>query len=119
MYFTVKVKSYEILADSQKEAINILLSRNSSFISDPRYENTTFKVRKKNGTKDVYIVYVYTNLEMKEAQKEFCKNCKYFHKSFYINEEYNCSRCNMKSFLKIMSDKSKISKQYYRERMKE
>lgn len=45
--------------------------------------------------------------------KEYCKMCKNFHCSFYVNEEYNCSRCNLKNCMKRIKEKVGVSKMYY------
>jgi hypothetical protein len=47
-----------------------------------------------------YKVEIYAQGNFTKDYKKFCERCKEFHCQFYINEEYNCSRCNLKTFIK-------------------
>ena len=44
--------------------------------------------------------------------------CKSYHCSFFVNEDYNCSRCNLKSFFDRTKKKADISKKFYEEKIK-
>lgn len=56
---------------------------------------------------------LFVNIDMSAAQKEFCKVCKEFHCSFYINEEYNCARCNLRVYLRKLKGTANVSKGYF------
>lgn len=43
-----------------------------------------------------------------------CKACKEFHKSFFINENFNCSRCNKVGYEKNIQQKLMIGTEYFR-----
>lgn len=62
---------------------------------------------------------IYTNIDMGAIQREYCKICKEFHCSFYINEEYNCARCNLKAYLKRLKHASNISKGFEKRKIEE
>ncbi len=64
-------------------------------------------------------IVVYTTLDMADEKSKFCKICKDYHKSFFINEEYNCKRCNCITFLKKTQSRLKIRKSYKKEILKE
>lgn len=119
MFLSIKVKSYVIQASSAKEAYLKGCKNLANVIASKKYPNLSFKVERPKDNSSTFIFNVYTNVELGPAQKEFCKTCKEFHCQFYINEDWNCSRCNMKAFLKIMEDKAKISRGFYKDRLKE
>lgn len=60
---------------------------------------------------------VYCVLDIEKEKENNCKICKEFHKSFFINEKYNCNSCNINSFLKKISEKEMISKSFYKEKI--
>ena len=81
-------------------------------------EKITINVEKvKDAEEPTVLFHIFVNLDMNSEQREFCKICKEFHCSFYINEDYNCSRCNMKTFLKRLGEKTRISKKYFIEQL--
>ncbi len=63
-------------------------------------------------------IYLYFMMEINEELKSYCKVCKEFHKSFFINEEYNCNSCKLISFFNKMKTKENVSKGYYKEIIK-
>lgn len=119
MFFALKIKESIIEADDRKEAFLKGLKEYSKYMASPKYSNVTFSIKKVPSSNNTYVFTTYTNIDAKAFQKEFCKTCKYFHTSFYVNEEYNCNRCNLKSYLKQIEKASKISRNYYKRKMDE
>ena len=80
---------------------------------------TFWKIEKVLSTesKTTFKLELYCTIDMKEETKKFCERCKSFHKSFFINENYNCSRCYMMASSEGTKTKLKNKKQYRKERM--
>ena len=119
MFLSVKVKSYIIQANSEKEAYLKGCKSLANVMASKKYSNLSFKIERPKDLTNSFVFTIYTNIELRSLQKDFCKVCKEFHCQFYINEDWNCSRCNMKSFLVRAEEKAKISKGYYKDRLKE
>lgn len=115
MFLSAKIKSFEVNAPTEKQAYIKGCKNLASLIASKKYTNLTFKVERSKKSENTFVFSVYTNIDLNSQQKEFCKICKEFHCKFYINEEYNCSRCNMKSFLQNAESRVRISKSYYKE----
>lgn len=74
-------------------------------------------VKKIDADLPTFKVELYCSLELSKLKKEFCTRCKEFHKSFYINQEYNCNACKLKAFLVGSSQKLGIKRSYNKERL--
>ena len=61
---------------------------------------------------------LHAMLKETDFRKAFCDTCKSFHSSFYLNQQYNCDRCNMTSYYKQAEKKLEIKRQYRVERLK-
>lgn len=61
---------------------------------------------------------LYAALNPDEVNSSFCDRCKEFHKSFYINQQYNCNTCNYTAFKKQMEQKLNIKKNYRKKRLR-
>lgn len=64
-----------------------------------------------------YKVELYAELHDGEYKSSFCGFCQQFHKSFYINHNYNCDKCNMMSYREGMERKLRIKSKYKKERL--
>ena len=113
----MKVKSFTVTADSEKEAYLIGCKSFAKYMASPKYKNISFKIERASGTDNTFIFTMFTNLDLGEEQRNFCKVCKEFHSSFFINENYNCQRCNLKTFLERAKNKSQISKGFYKHKI--
>ena len=118
MKASIKISSILFEGQSEKEAYLKGCKQIAKFISSKKYSNLTFSVERISNQNQV-VFHIFTNIDLNQEQKAFCKICKEFHCSFFINEEYNCSRCNLKTFLKRAENKAKISKGFYKERLNE
>lgn len=82
-------------------------------------KETTFQVEEIKGLVfPSYKVTLYCSLPSTDEESKFCDSCKSYHKSFFINQEYNCSSCKHKAFVKRMDDRLKIKKSYRVEKLK-
>lgn len=80
---------------------------------------TFWKIEKivEEDTKTTFRLELYCLLDTKEEVDKFCANCKSMHKAFFINENYNCNRCNMKAYVDRMRIKLDVKKEYRIERL--
>lgn len=116
MNLTAKIKSFTISADSEKEAYIKGCKNLAKYMASKKYSNLSFKIERTQVPNE-FIFSMYTNIDLGEEQRKFCSICKEVHSSFYINEEYNCSRCNLRTFLTRAEEKARISKSFYRGEM--
>ena len=54
-----------------------------------------------------------------EHVNQFCKVCKEFHCSFYINQQQNCNNCNMMAYRSQAEEKGRLKKNYKRKLLSE
>lgn len=88
----------------------------STHIISKKHKNVVWKMEKYSDS--VIRLKLYCELNEDAEFKSHCKMCKEFHTSFFLNDQYNCDVCKLKSFLLKMNGKAKISKEYYREQIK-
>jgi len=81
-------------------------------------DKVLWKIEKvKDANIPTFILLIYCEVDTKELFEQRCKACKAFHSSFYINQEFNCDRCNAKGYDLGIKEKLKIVKQYYKEKL--
>ena len=114
MNASVKIKSFTITSSDISKAYANGCKKIAKISKDKRI---TFNVEIINETTIKF--NLYTNIDMNGMQRDFCKMCKEFHCSFYINEEYNCNRCNLKSFISRLAHTANVSKAYYKSRLED
>lgn len=113
----LKICSYKFHAYSEKEAYLQGCKKLAGIMASKKYQNITTKIQHIGDNEFEFVVY--TMLDIMSEQTNFCRLCKEMHHSFFINENYNCSRCNYKTFLKRMQQKLRISKGFYLENFKD
>ena len=115
MTCTAKVKSFIFSHEDAKKAYMMGCKKVAKYISKPeRPANLTFSVERTKDEIPTFIFTVFAKIDMGEAQRTYCKICKEMHSSFFVNEEYNCSRCNLKAYLHRVKQSSNVSKGYYK-----
>lgn len=77
--------------------------------------NIQWKIEKVENNTVELVVFNVVNIS--EEKSKFCKICKDYHKSFFINENFNCSRCNMITFIKRLEEKERISSKFSKEQI--
>jgi hypothetical protein len=81
-------------------------------------ENTQYAISKvKDADYPTYRLELFCTLKESDIQAQRCEVCKEFHKAYYINQEYNCNECKMKSYVDLIKQKLSIKRSYRKERI--
>jgi len=114
-----KFHSEQFVGDSHKEAfqkatkwvaLNITAKHDS--------EDLLVKILKdKEASLPTITVEIYAEYDDKDWKHSFCTACKDFHKSFYINQQFNCSRCNMVAYRDSIHQKQLIKTKYKKQKL--
>lgn len=112
MLYSMKIKSIEFNGVTKQDAYLKGCKKLAKFIASPKYDNITVKVEK--GSETSFIFTLFASIDIGKEVSQYCKMCKEFHCSFYVNEEYNCARCNLKNCMQRIKGKAGVSKLYYK-----
>jgi hypothetical protein len=116
------VKFYEQLfehEDSKKAYLMACKWLAKNVISKVEVSDSQYKITKENGTSlPTFKLELFAMLDDKEERKSFCERCREFHKLFYINQQFNCNKCNMMAFQENMKSKLMVKKAYRKDIMK-
>ena len=74
----------------------------------------TWDIVRVEGDLPTFRLTLYYKFDDTEFMKKSCDVCKEFHKSFFINENFNCSRCNKVGYEKQLEQKLLIGSEYFR-----
>lgn len=119
MNATMKIKSFIVKGDSEKEAYLKGCKKFAKYMASKKYERISFTIERDTKRENAFIFSAFTTFNLGEEQRNFCKMCKEMHSSFFVNEEYNCSSCKLHSFFERTAQKMRISRSYYRHEMEE
>ena len=61
-----------------------------------------------------FLLTLYCKFDDTEFMKMSCEACKQFHKSFFVNQDYNCSRCNKIGYEKNIQQKLLIVSEQFK-----
>lgn len=75
------------------------------------------RVDTEQGDLPTFMLTLYYKFDDTEFMKSTCEACKEFHKSFFINEQFNCNRCNKMGYERNLSHKLEIGSEYLRKRL--
>lgn len=89
-----------------------------NIISQDAFKDVIIQYEKDLKNENTMIVRFYTSLKEKDVKAEHCQCCKEMHKSFFINENFNCNRCAVKGYEERLNRIIKIKTAFYRERIK-
>ena len=111
-----KVFVGETTADAYKKAMRYI-ARN---VVNKGYVNISTEIHKEevNGQKAIRVVFI-TLLDYNRDVNDYCKVCKEVHSLFFVNESYNCSRCNLKNFAGREKTKVNTSKLFYKHELED
>ena len=70
------------------------------------------KVEEDEDSLPTFLLTLYFKFDDTAFKDQTCKACKEFHKSFYINTDFNCSRCNKIGYEKNVQNKLLVGSQY-------
>lgn len=91
----------------------------SNVLSKAEIGDILFNIEEdKESSSPAFKLELYCSIDEKDSVNDFCNTCKKFHKSFFINESYNCDRCNMKTFEARMKEKLIVKQAYRAERLR-
>ena len=79
----------------------------------------TWDVVRVEGDLPTFRLTLYYKFDDTQFMKQTCDACKEFHKSFFINENYNCNRCNKVGYEKNVDQKLMIGSEYLRKQLDE
>ena len=81
-------------------------------------ESVTFSIKKdSNADLPTFKIELYCSINESDLQKKFCDRCKEYHKSFFINQEYNCGTCKARAYIDGVKQKINTKKSYRKERL--
>ena len=69
------------------------------------------------GNLPTFRLTLYYKFDDTEFMKQSCEACKQFHKSFFINENFNCNRCNKVGYEKNIEQKLTIGTEYFKKQI--
>lgn len=92
-----------------------------NIITNKHLYDSTWKITKVKETPNwtKFKLELFCTLDDAEIADRFCNTCKAMHTSFFINEEYNCSRCNMITFRKRLKESLDVKTTYRQQRMQD
>jgi hypothetical protein len=100
-------------ADSKEAYLKAMRWYATNVVSDDILKETFLKVVKgKEGFLQTITIELYATIDDEEHRKKFCDRCQEFHKLFYINQQYNCDKCNMMANKSQIEAKLAIKKDY-------
>ena len=74
----------------------------------------TWDVVRVEGDLPTFRLTLYYKFDDTDFMKQSCDACKEFHKSFFINENYNCNRCNKVGYEKNIEQRLLTGAEYFR-----
>jgi hypothetical protein len=63
-------------------------------------------------------IVLYARFNDHDYKESVCKRCQEFHSLFYINQQFNCNRCNLTAYRTQLQQKLEMKKQYRKERLR-
>lgn len=71
-------------------------------------------VRVVEGDLPTFRLTLYYKFDDTDFMRQTCEACMEFHKSFFINENFNCNRCNKVGYEKNVAQKLLIGAEHFR-----
>jgi len=104
--------------DSKVAYLNACKWLAKNVISKVEVSETLFSIHKvKEADLPTFRLELHCSFNEGKLGKEFCNRCQEFHRSFYINQEYNCNACKVKAYITGIKNKLITKKSYRRERL--
>lgn len=118
MNVTFKIRSFTFSGHTDQDAYIKGCKSLAKYMASKKHQNISVKINRVKGALHTFEFVLYTNIDASAEQSHFCKMCKETHATFFINEHYNCDRCNLKAYLRRLQQRGNISKAFYKERVK-
>lgn len=61
------------------------------------------------------VIHLFAVLSENELRDRFCKLCREAHSSFFMNQNFNCNRCEAKAYQQRTDDMLRVKLEYYRQ----
>lgn len=105
--------------DAYLKACKFVASNIISASSKVEVSKVTWDVVRVSNDDDLptFRLTLYYKFDDTQFMKQTCDACKEFHKSFFINENYNCNRCNKVGYEKNVDQKLMICSEYLRKQL--
>lgn len=71
------------------------------------------RVKKEDDDLPTFRLTLYYKFDDTDFMEQTCNACKQFHKSFFINENFNCNRCNKVGYEKNVEQKLMIGAEHF------
>lgn len=119
MFSTIKFFEKEFVAEESKKAyLRACRWLAKNVLSKVEVGETLYNIKKVNGANyPTFKLELYAAIDSSEFDTTFCGRCQEFHKSFFINQNYNCDKCNMKAHVKQIEQKLEIKRSFRLERL--
>jgi hypothetical protein len=108
MKFTVKFFERNFSAETSKEAyLKVCKWVAVNVINKVEVSDSLIKISRDKEVNDLptFKLELFAQLDDVEERKRFCDRCQEFHKLFYINQQFNCDKCNMIAFSENMKSR--------------
>lgn len=60
------------------------------------------------------VIHLFAVLNENELREKYCGLCKEYHSLFYMNQNYNCDRCEAKAYQKRTDEMLRVKLEYYK-----
>lgn len=61
------------------------------------------------------VIHLFAVLNENELRERYCKLCRESHSLFYMNQNFNCNRCEAKAYQARTDDMLRVKLEYYRQ----
>ena len=61
------------------------------------------------------VIHLFAVLSEDQLRDRYCKLCRESHSLFYMNQNYNCNRCEAKAYQQRTDDMLRVKLEYYRQ----
>ena len=61
------------------------------------------------------VIHLFAVLSEDQLRERYCKLCKESHSLFYMNQNFNCNRCEAKAYQQRTDDMLRVKLEYYRQ----
>ena len=62
-------------------------------------------------------IHLFVTLSEEELRERHCNICREFHSLFYINQQHNCNKCDVKAYQQRADETLNTKVNYYKERI--
>lgn len=77
-----------------------------------------YHFQKDTAEENCIVLVLFAALDEDELFERNCAICKEFHKSFFINENFNCNECKAMAFKERLNKTLQSKKAFYRQELK-